>query len=241
MHVEALARAHVERREGAQRLAHQVGVHAARRQDHRQRRPLGIDIGVGQHDVQAAAAHRFLGLVADALEGLAHGVQPAPPISGAWIEGAVDARRQFVHVLAHRLELGVEHDGRLQRQHLALLGAFVEDVAQVAEPRAQGHDVAFAQAVDRRVGDLAEILPEVMVHAAIGVRQHRERRVVAHRAHGFLAVLDHGMEDHLEILDRPARRELPAAQLVRRKMLGCAGASCLISESSSTVRVVQLA
>ncbi len=139
------------------------------------------------------------------------------------VEGAVDARGRLAHVLAHRLELGVEHDGRLQRQHFALLGAFVEDVAEIAEPRAQGHDVALAQAVDRRVGDLAEILPEIMVHAAIGVAEHRERRVVAHRAHGFLAVLDHGMEDHFQILDRPAGRELPAAQLVRLEMLGGRG------------------
>ena len=39
----------------------------------------------------------------------------------------------------------------------------------IAEPRAQGHDVAFAERVDRRIGDLAKILPEVMVHATIGV------------------------------------------------------------------------
>ena len=31
--------------------------------------------------------------------------------------------------------------------------------------------------------------------------QHGERRVVAHRAHGFLAVLDHRMKDELEIFD----------------------------------------
>ena len=55
------------------------------------------------------------------------------------------------------------------------------------------------------------------MHAAIGVAQHRKRRVVAHRAHGLLAVIDHGMEDHLEILDRPADRELAAAQLVGRE------------------------
>ena len=215
VHVEAFARTDVQRREGAQRLAHQVGMHATCRQDHGQRRALGVDIGVGQHDVQAAAAHRLLGLAADALEGLAHGVEAA-----FRIEGAVDARGRVAHVLAHRLELGVEHDGRLQRQHLALLGTLVEDVAEVAQPRADRHDVALAQGVDRRVGHLAEILAEVVVHAAIGVRQHRERRVVAHRADGLLAVLDHGMEDHFQILDRPARRELPAAELIGLEMLG---------------------
>ncbi len=57
------------------------------------------------------------------------------------------------------------------------------------------------------------------MHAAIGVRQHRERRVVAHRAHGFLGVLDHRVEDHLEILDRPAGGELAPPQLVGREVL----------------------
>ena len=37
--------------------------------------------------------------------------------------------------------------------------------------------------IDRRVRDLAEILPEIMRQRPVAVREHRERRVVAHRAH----------------------------------------------------------
>ena len=49
-------------------------MHRACGQDHRQRRTIGIDVGVGQHDVQAATAHRLFGFVADAVKSLAHGV-----------------------------------------------------------------------------------------------------------------------------------------------------------------------
>ena len=58
------------------------------------------------------------------------------------------------------------------------------------------------------------------MHAAIGIRQHRERRIVAHRTDSLLGILDHGMEDHLEVFDRPARGELAAAQLIRLEVLG---------------------
>lgn len=68
VNVHAFAGADVERREGAQRLANEVGVHRACGQDHRQRRTIGIDVGVGQHDVQAATAHRLFGFVADAVK-----------------------------------------------------------------------------------------------------------------------------------------------------------------------------
>ena len=46
-------------------------------------------------------------------------------------------------------------------------------------------------------------------------RQHGERRVVAHRADGFLAVLHHRMKDQLEIFERRSGGDLAAAQFVR--------------------------
>ena len=64
---------------------------------------------------------------------------------------------------------------------------------------------ASRKAIDRRVGDLAEILPEKMVQAAILVRQHGQRRVVAHRAGRFLAVLHHRLKNQLQILDACSR------------------------------------
>ena len=88
VHVQALARAHRDRAEAAQALAHQVAVHRADRQDHRDRRArLGHRL-VAQHDLLVALAHRVLGLDADAVERRAQraGV-------GIDLEGAVDRGR----------------------------------------------------------------------------------------------------------------------------------------------------
>src|SRR3546814_4046690 len=82
----------------------------------------------------------------------------------------------------------------------------------VAEARLQGHDTTFAQRVDRWIGDLTEVLAEEVVHAAVAVRQHRQGRVVAHRADSLLGVLHHGMEDELQVFHGEAVVELAAAQ-----------------------------
>jgi hypothetical protein len=55
----------------------------------------------------------------------------------------------------------------------------------------QRHHLALAQRIDRRIGDLAEILPEELADQPRLVRDHRERRIVAHRADRFLGGLDH--------------------------------------------------
>ncbi len=51
-----------------------------------------------------------------------------------------------------------------------------------ADERHQRHHQLFADRIDRRVGDLREQLLEVVVQRLVLVRQHRQRRVVAHRA-----------------------------------------------------------
>ena len=70
----------------------------------------------------------------------------------------------------------------------------------------------FAQTVDRRVGDLAEILAEELRDVARLVGDDRERRVVAHRPDRFLGVLDHRRQDQLHILHGQARGDLTAQQ-----------------------------
>ncbi len=54
------------------------------------------------------------------------------------------------------------------------------------------------------------------MQAAILVRQHRQRRVVAHRADGFLAVLGHGLEDQLHVFHRQIETGLAAGQRLAR-------------------------
>ena len=70
----------------------------------------------------------------------------------------------------------------------------------------------FAQAVDRRIGDLAEVLAEELRDMARLVGNDGERRVVAHRADRFLRILDHRRKDEFHILHREPRGDLAAQQ-----------------------------
>jgi hypothetical protein len=95
---------------------------------------------------------------------------------------------------------------------MVALPAFIEDVREVGEARLQAHHMPFAQTVDRRVGDLAEILAEELRDVARLVRNDRERRIVAHRPDRFLGVLDHRGQDQLHILHRQPGGDLTAEQ-----------------------------
>src|SRR3546814_12185625 len=76
---------------------------------------------------------------------------------------------------------------------------------------------------------LAEVLAEEVVQAAILVGEDGDRRIVAHRADRLLLVLDHRMQDQLQILHRPADRDLTAAQRIpcqRPRLVEIGRASC---------------
>ena len=57
----------------------------------------------------------------------------------------------------------------------------------------------FADRIQRRIGHLREELHEVVIEQARLVRQHRQRRIVAHGTHGFLALLRHGRHEDAQI------------------------------------------
>ena len=207
VHVQALAALDDQVAETAQALADQVAVDRTHGQDHRDRHAVGADALVAQDQRLAAAADGLLGLLADAVERV-----PQPAV-GAGIEGAVDGALVGAEMVLDRLELGRGQDGALELQDAGLARVLVVDVAEIAEAGLEAHHPPFAQRIDRRVGDLAELLAEEVVQAAIVLRQHRERRVVAHRAHGLLGVEHHRREDQLHVLDGQPVEGLAAAQL----------------------------
>ena len=152
------------------------------------------------------------------------------------------ARAEFVeHLLqARRAETGME--GGVQRARLEMVVGDVRDRAdlfQVAvgedrlahfEPLGAGHALQveqvrprpddrdethhqfFADRIDRRVGDLREILLEVGEQLLRLVRQRRDRRVVAHRAVGFFAGRGHRRHQDGDVFLGVAERLLPIEQ-----------------------------
>src|SRR5690606_3413715 len=91
----------------------------------------------------------------------------------------------------------------------------IVDVKQIGlgtNERHQRHHKLFANGVDRRVGDLSEQLPEIVVERFGTVRQHGKRRIVTHRASGFFAVGSHGLQHKLEVFLSPAESLLTIKQ-----------------------------
>ena len=208
VHVQTLARAHRNRAEAAQALPHQVAVHGADREDHRDRRArLGHPL-VAQHDLLVALAHCVLGLNADAGECLAQRAGVSIDL-----ERAVDRGCLRPEVVEEGLELDRQQQRALQQQDLRLAGRLVVHVAEIAVAGLQAHHPIFPQRIDRRIGHLAELLAEEVMQPAVARRQHRHGRVVAHGAHRLLGVEHHGREQQLELLVRDAEQILAPAQL----------------------------
>ena len=92
----------------------------------------------------------------------------------------------------------------------ARLGARLEQVVFGADGHAHRRDELFANRIERRVGDLREQLLEVVVEQPRLVRQHRQRRVGAHRAERLFAVERHRRQQQPQIFLRVAEGLLAA-------------------------------
>ena len=96
---------------------------------------------------------------------------------------------------ADLFEIGVGQDRLADFEALLLRRALmVQDVRTRADEGDEAHHQLLADRVDRRIGDLGEVLLEIIVEQ-LGLRRHgRDRRVRAHRADRFLA--GHGHRRH---------------------------------------------
>ena len=206
MRIDTFGRAHVKRGKGPQPLAHEVAVHRAGGEDHRHRHAVSTAVLIGQHQMPRARAHGVFRLGPDAR-------QTGAQIAVAGLEGAVDGDGMHFELGHQLIELRVAHKGAVEHDDFGLRAVFVEHVLEVAEPCLEAHHPEFAQGVDRRVGDLAEVLAEEVAQRAVLAAEHRRRRVVAHRGQRFLAVFGHRREDLFQFFDGIARGHLTAAQL----------------------------
>ena len=200
-------------------LAAQTGVdqrvmHRARGKQRMNRQTVGGNGAVGQHHNHRAFAHggnHFAGQLAQ------RGFQ-------------AQAGRVVVQVKAGGLELrfGLRHHkgeffvGQQRRTHFQALGVFsrlLEHAAFRAKAGVQRHHHRFADRVDRRVGHLGKLLAQVVKRRTHLLRQHRHRRVVTHRTHGFLGIFGQHAQNLVALFKAQAKQLLLAGKLV----LGHAG------------------
>ncbi len=111
----------------------------------------------------------------------------------------------------------------MQLELPAVLGRLGQQVALAADEAHERHHELLAQRVNRRVGHLGEELLEVREEQLRPAREHRERRVVAHRADGLLPARGHRRDDHLQVFFGVPEDALLAAEdlrLLRRHLRG---------------------
>ena len=158
---------------------------------------VGVDVPVGEDQHRVPLADLLRGEPADPLQPL---LQPLHPAVGTEGHGDRGGRELALGDVADGLQVGVAQDRGRHLQPLGLGGPLLEEVAPRPEAGRQRHHQLLADRVDRRVGDLGKELFEVSEEVDGTLAEDGERSVVAHRAHGLLAVSRHRGEEHLQLL-----------------------------------------
>ncbi len=208
VHLARLAGLHHQARAGAQSAADQVVMHRRSRQQCRHRDARGGNRTIRQDQDVVAIQHRIGRFAADAIDGPRHAGRALACRPGHVDRlGAERIARQRGD-RPHLLEVGVGQDRLCHLEPIVRPGMMAQQVRPRADHRHQRHHQCLADRIDRRIGDLREVLLEIVVQQFWLVRQHGERRVGAHRAHRVVAFLRHRLEEELDILLRVAERLL---------------------------------
>ena len=94
----------------------------------------------------------------------------------------------------------------------AVFRRFGEKIPLAADKGFEGSYQFLPDGVEGRVGYLGKELLEIVEQQLILFRQHRQRRIVAHRPHGLVAAGGHGRGQHPQFLVGIAKGPLPAGQ-----------------------------
>ncbi len=184
----------------AQLLLGQARVHGTGREQRVDRQQARHRVAVGQQDQHRAAAHRVFGAVAEIFE---RGLETDLLVV---IQVELDVRRRDVRQRQHLAQLALREDRRVEQHLLGVVGRHVEHVAFQTDLRGQRHDQALAQRIDRRIRHLRERLAKIFVQRTRLPREHRDRRVVAHRTGGLGFVFGQRFQNDIALLAR--QREL---------------------------------
>ena len=127
------------------------------------------------------------------------------------VVGVVDRLQVF--------ELLVWQNRGFRDQSCGMAQGLLEQIELGAEAGFQRHHDLLAKRVDGGVGDLGELLPEVVVKGPGPAGHHRQRRVVAHRADRFLPDIGQHPQHLLAFLVTDVEHLLVAPQVLARERL----------------------
>ena len=167
----------------AQSRVDQRVVYAAGGKYRRDRQPALGNGAVGQHDHHVTITHCLHGFLRERLQRLAQ-----RGCGGVVIQIESHAAIAFLIQRSELEKLVAAQQRRINFEAGGVLWCFLKQVALAPEAGVERHHNRFADRVNRRVGDLRELLAQIIVGRAHLLRQHRHRGVVAHRADRLLAV-----------------------------------------------------
>ena len=198
----------------AQAGLYEVMMHSAGREQCVHGQLVALQVAIAEHQDQLAVTHGSLGLRTDLLQRRGQRQRR--------VDIQVDELVAVgVHVIAQQLaQFSLRQHGRIHDDLLRVLGADIEQARFATDICLQRHHDAFAQRVDRRIRDLRELLAEIVERRAHLLRQHRHRRVVAHRADRFLLGLRQHRDDVVQFLARQVEHLLVARKRLRVHRLG---------------------
>ena len=192
--------------------AQQVVLHGGSQQQGRDRTPRMVGLTVGEHDEVLAVGDGLVDFGEDLVKSLFEGLAAA----GDLVE-ALDHVRAVVAAedagLVKALELGhlirVDH-GQRDEDLLGVQLGIGQQVRLGADGGFERGDDLLTLPVQRRVGDLRELLGEVVEQHAAAAGKRRHRRIVTHGTERFLAGVGHRREQELQILFGVAEGALTA-------------------------------
>ncbi len=191
----------------AQVFLNQTRLHRADDHRRRNRQAIFADGAIGEHQQHGTVAHHTFGLVAQRVHRLFQRLRRR-------VEGAVE--RVGAIVLAFHggqlIKVGPQQDRGLKADAVRLTFRFAEDVHFAADAGGQRHHMVFTQRIDRRVGHLRKLLAEIVINNTRAAGEYGKRRVVAHRADRFLAVLAQHANNSVELFAAVAELLLVSRQ-----------------------------
>ena len=208
---------------GPQPGPHEVVVHGGGGEQGGDRHVKRVHRAVGEDEDVVVAADRLFRFRANPVERRLH---PAR----ALLRGAADVDRARAEPAAgvgsdlpDCVQVAVGED-RLPDLDPALRPPLVEaeEVRTRPDDRDERHHELLADGVDGRVGDLREVLPEVVRERLRTRREHRNRVVRPHRPDRLLRALGHRGHEELDVLAGVAERLLALEQGLVRGRLGVA-------------------
>ncbi len=162
---------------------------------------LVVDVAVREDDIVVSVVNTLLGVVAEAVDGLMETFAAHGRISGS-LEGHAELAgvEAFIADVAKNVELSVGQNRVGQTHHLAVGLIRVENTcADASDILGQTHHEVLTDGVDGRVGDLGELLAEVVEEDLRLGREHGQRCVVAHGSRRLLSLGGHGDERILDV------------------------------------------